>query len=380
MSTHRFVWILMGITLISISVVYADSPAFVRIDLPQPVENYALGVAPGGDAVVGWTQVGDQRWAIRWTFKGGTEFLGDLPGGAVYAEATAAGSHGNMIVGLSESDIGIQGFAWTREWGMQVLTETHMPMFCSAAFDVSEDGRVIVGQAYNCGCATDGKAFRYTFDTGFEFLDGGTDSVLTVRPLKALGVSKDGTVIVGEGVSGRGYEAFMWTEEMGAQTLGDIPGGPYFSVANAVSADGMTIVGQSWSGEGLEAFRYDVRGILGMQGLGDLPDGMFQSNALAVCGDGSVIVGIGSTMEGDAAFIWTPQDGMRFLSDVLRENGIDLTGWELKGATGVCNAGRTIVGYGISPFGQTDLFAVRLPDGKGPPKTMGKATFIGLTK
>ena len=41
----------------------------------------------------------------------------------------------------------------------------------------------------------------------------------------AIGVSGDGHVVVGEGSSPQGREAFRWTAETGMIGLGDLPGG-----------------------------------------------------------------------------------------------------------------------------------------------------------
>jgi hypothetical protein len=103
------------------------------------------------------------------------------------------------------------------------------------------------------------------------------------------------------------------------------------------------IVGESGDDVASEAFRH-AGGT--MTGLGDLPGGAFASAALAASGDGSVVVGRGSGPGGDAAFVWDPAHGMRELAAVLGAGGVDLTGWELLEATGVSDAGTTVVGNG----------------------------------
>src|SRR4029079_9578638 len=93
--------------------------------------------------------------------------------------------------------------------------------------------------------------------------------------------------------------------------LGDLPGGGFRSVANAVSDDGSTVVGFSGLGTGQEAFRW-TRGS-GMVGLGDLSGGDFESSADAVSADGSVVVGYGTrgtSIESREAFRWTSGGGM----------------------------------------------------------------------
>jgi probable HAF family extracellular repeat protein len=94
---------------------------------------------------------------------------------------------------------------------------------------------------------------------------------------QALGVSADGSVVIGAGSSASGTEAFRWTSGGGMVGLGDLPGGPYFSLPYGVSADGSVVVGRGFSASGIEAFRWTSGG--GMVGLGDFPGGSFSSEA-----------------------------------------------------------------------------------------------------
>jgi probable HAF family extracellular repeat protein len=61
------------------------------------------------------------------------------------------------------------------------------------------------------------------------------------------------------------------------QGLGDLAGGSFSSFAIGVSADGSVVVGQGLSASGSEAFRWTSG--TGMVGLGDLPGGLFFSSA-----------------------------------------------------------------------------------------------------
>ncbi|MBI5863909.1 MAG: hypothetical protein HZB38_05275 [Planctomycetes bacterium] len=72
------------------------------------------------------------------------------------------------------------------------------------------------------------------------------------------------------------------------QALGDLPGGTYYSYALGVSADGSTVVGVSNSANGPEAFKWTA---LGIEGLGSVPGGSVPSAAYETNADGSVIVG-----------------------------------------------------------------------------------------
>ncbi len=148
---------------------------------------------------------------------------------------------------------------------------------------------------------------------------------------RALGVSADGSVVVGQ--RGRSREAFRW--ENGVMTgLGDLPGGVFGGMAMAVSADGSVVVGRGESDSGAEAFRWE-NGT--MVGLGDLTGGAFGSVAMGVSADGSVVVGFGISASGYEAFRW--------------ENGTMVGLGDLPGgashssAYGVSDDGSIVVGY-----------------------------------
>lgn len=54
---------------------------------------------------------------------------------------------------------------------------------------------------------------------------------------------------------GESAEAFRWTSDGGMVGLGDLPGGRFDSFAIGVSADGSVIVGGGNIADGTEAFR-----------------------------------------------------------------------------------------------------------------------------
>jgi hypothetical protein len=79
------------------------------------------------------------------------------------------------------------------------------------------------------------------------------------------------------------------------------------------------------------------------------------------------LAGLGGANSGQIveqrAIIWDAQHGIRFLQDVLaNEYGVDLTGWQLKEATGISNDGLTIAGYGTGPLGAYEGWVVTIPE------------------
>lgn len=107
------------------------------------------------------------------------------------------------------------------------------------------------------------------------------------------------------------------------QGLGDLSGGDYQSVALGISANGSTVVGYSNSASGQEAFRWEDGSMIG---LGDLPGGIFSSSARAVSGDGSVIVGRCTPGGYSEAFRWTQTGGMIGLDGLVGSNANAVSG------------------------------------------------------
>ncbi len=179
------------------------------------------------------------------------------------------------------------------------------------AYDISDDGRVVVGQLRTAGMVR-GEAFRWTAEAGFERLGilGGEN-----QESAALAVSADGSVVVGTSTSPLSDygEAFRWERSTGMVGLGDLPGGYAESSATAVSADGSVVVGRSTSALAPnsfgEAFRWTAA--TGMAGLGVLTSSGFDySFANGVSADGTSITGTASTEQGHEIFLWTALDGM----------------------------------------------------------------------
>ncbi len=101
-------------------------------------------------------------------------------------------------------------------------------------------------------------------------------------------------------------------------------------------------------------FRWTRAG--GMQSL-SYPNDSGYANGLNA--DGSIVVG---ALSNGGAFIWTEDEGIRRLQDVLvSEYSMDLEGWNLRGATEISADGNTIVGYGIHN-GTYEGFIVTIPE------------------
>jgi probable HAF family extracellular repeat protein len=162
---------------------------------------------------------------------------------------TAVSGDGRTVVGIDHGN-GPWAFSWNEEEGM-VYLHTYKefldhPMMTSQAYGISADGMTIVG-------VRNGSAFRWTRQSGFESLGE--------RDAKALDVSGDGSVVVGEyqhepeGVS----KAFLWTEALGMTDLGTYleqngleVHGWVLERAVAVSDNGLVITGWGLNPDGMK--------------------------------------------------------------------------------------------------------------------------------
>ena len=121
----------------------------VRLDsLAGYADGEAFGISAGGNVIVGanYPFFGSQEaQAVRWVADGlggfTVEGLGDLPGGNVFSRALVVSSDGSVIVGVSESDLGMEVFRWTVTGGMQGLG------IQADAVSVSADGSTVLAGA-----------------------------------------------------------------------------------------------------------------------------------------------------------------------------------------------------------------------------------------
>jgi probable HAF family extracellular repeat protein len=188
----------------------------------------------------------------------------------------------------------------------------------------------------------------------------------------AEAVSGDGSAVVGQSSSAHGYEPFLWTASDGMRALGEITGGSFRGWAFDISDDGKVVVGLN-SENGTQAFAWTETG--GRIDLGDVPGGRFSSFAHGVSGDGSIIVGVGEDDEGETAMIWDRFHGMRRLEDVLREFGVE-PGIRLHAAWDVSSDGRTIIGSAYLGPGTFQGF-VAVPEPVGLWIALAALCFLG---
>jgi probable HAF family extracellular repeat protein len=324
----------------------------------------ARAVSADGDVVVGSSEGADGVEAFRWTSGGGIVGLGFLSLVDPFSEATGVSADGSVVVGNSDNGSGDRAFRWTSGGGMVTLG-TFSCSSCdptTGANGVSRDGLVTVGAGLAKSALGDPHIDAARWTGGGTSIDDLGDLSGPAELNSAWGASQNGAVIVGEGDSNAGIQAWVWTSGTGMDALPGIPGAQINSGAPAISADASTIVGSAntdaASTNRLEAVRWTGASYGTIELLGSL--GSTSSQANAVSGDGSIIVGRARNAANDQrAFIWDATNGMRDLASVLAlDYGLDLGGWILNVAHGVSDVGPdgefTVVGEGTNPSGEPE--------------------------
>jgi probable HAF family extracellular repeat protein len=294
--------------------------------------SFAGGVSADGSTVVGGSQGANGVESFRWTQSSGMVGLGNFTG-ATYGEASSVSADGSTIVGYNIfGENGFDAFRWTQAEG---LVNIGGAGFNSTAYKVSADGSTIVGEALAAG-TQDAVRWTSTGISGLGYLPGNNLS-------RARGVSADGLTTVGFSATSTTAEAVRWTP-LGIEGLGFLPGYD-ISEAYGVSADGSTVVGYNLDAAGYaQPFRWTQT--TGMQDLGRLVGSTVGGFATGVSADGSVVVGQTDDATSSQAFLWTSNTGLKPLSQILADAGVDVTGWTLKSANGISSDGLTIVGFG----------------------------------
>ena len=240
-----------------------------------------------GSVVVGTGNSGSST-AFRWTLETGLVSLGTDSAQDVSAD-------GNTIVGRDGVGGSQRAYIWTPQTGALHLG-TLPGGGVTQASGVSADGLIVVG-------SSGGEAFRWSASTGMFGLGNLTGN--SFDDSSAIDISADGTVIVGDAdISSSVEHAFVWTLSEGMVGLGSLGGDGFSSSAVGVSGDGSIIVGTSETPDGSRAFIWtEDSGMLDLQGLllergFDLSQWQTLTSATGISDDGSFISGRGINANG----------------------------------------------------------------------------------
>jgi probable HAF family extracellular repeat protein len=254
----------------------------------------ALDVSEDGNVIAGTIDVDGLETAAYWTEADGWQMLGEMPGGAS-CDASLSSSYGtngdgSIVVGLGWiASCRAHGFRWDADSGMVDLGSTVADR-SSRANDVSGDGSLVIGwQDASTGYR---QGARWVEGVQNLFVDGNGDPVG-----EAQASNPDGSVVVGG--STYGMEAWRWTGSGAVEAIGNLPGFDFRSTALGVSDDGTVVVGFSGFGADRDAFIWiEGEGMTKLdnwivaQGITDA-GGVDLGTATGISANGRVIVGWG---------------------------------------------------------------------------------------
>jgi uncharacterized membrane protein len=233
----------------------------------------------------------------------------------------------------------------------------------AGAWDVSADGRAVVGLVWN-GC--DAEGFRWDADgsgimTPLERLGASYPWSSAPPANRATVISDDGTVAAGwaqTSIVDR-WPALWHLDGTGTLLPGlapDVPG-----EVLSISADGKVVAG-TW---GVDAFYWTQS--TGTVFIGQLPgaDPIFDptfANAIAARGK-LIFGGCGSPFFSlPRAFVWTAGSGMRPLADVAAAHGVEIPeGYLLTNVLAASADGTVVLGTAYDPNSNQVTFVLHLP-------------------
>jgi probable HAF family extracellular repeat protein len=323
----------------------------ILIELETRSESLPAAVSASGAVVAGGFNGG--LGAFYWMPTTGVIFAGGVTADGVSRD-------GHTIVGWARDSSRIQQAAiWTggTEWrllGTFAGSAGPCDTSLSQATDVSSNGQVVVGFAWN-GCAG-AHAFRWQ-ESGMVDLG----STVQGRSSRALGVSADGKVVVGDQTRADGFnQGARWVD--GRQELISGPEGPAGS-AQAANHDGSIVVGRVcvpasgrvgdqsawiWKAQGGTTCLPAPRRLVS-------PGPAIIVEASATSDDGQIVGGsqnVGGSADSNAV-IWIGGQAA-YLKEFLQANGVAnaFSTWVNTGTiTGVSPDGRVLVGWGAARLG-----------------------------
>lgn len=175
-------------------------------------DNYsrANGVSDNGNVIAGWQDDDFDRWGVYWE-NGKQEYVYDKEGNNVFEFANVSGD-GKWLIGATVDDAAMR---WSKETGVELIDHPNRSMFFNGSSTaINGDGSVILGfyRAWP-GPAAAGEGFIWTEKTGRVELNEYVKSLgyddLGITFALPLGISNDGTKIVGLGKTDSGVVSFM---------------------------------------------------------------------------------------------------------------------------------------------------------------------------
>ena len=285
---------------------------------------WAHDMTPDGAVVIGNDFHGALSW--RWQIDPSPVSIGGGLAEAVSDDGTVIA--GNIDHPVSGNEVAAR---WTAETGWVSLDGFDTCGSLSSAYDISGDGKQIVGLAW-IGC--NARAFRWTEATGMELLDE-----LGFGDNRCSTISSDGSVLAGFADAGLliNRSPAVWA----ADKTGAIWNPPVLGEVNGLNNDGSVQLGTA--GATTPSKAYYKSAATGVVYLGSLQPG-WGSYAYAISEGGGTIVGF--DIQGLARKAWirqAPSHSLVALQGHLTSLGIPGVP-HLDVANACSDSGRTIVG------------------------------------
>lgn len=316
---------------------------------------FGRGVSGDGKVVVGMQSAfgfgSEDGEGFLWRIgEGATERLRQPP--ANIWHGVKANSDGSVIVGfLNESGAAsaTRAVIWHGASTVAFVFNRY-----SDAFDVSADGRVVVGRKFDSFNNFDSmRGWRWTEATGLEIF-----GVLPGSPRSyATAVSADGETVLGSCYgAGLPYRPFRWTRTEGMVEILP-PAGASSAGAVGCSHDGSIVV--IWADVGGVRHSF-VLADGAFEDLGSI-DGFPNIEATAISDDGTTVVGNAKLGNASRAFVWTRERGIRTLADALADYDPHQTDRTYYTAMDVSADGSVVVGWAYAsglPSGTSAYMAI----------------------
>ena len=221
----------------------------------------ARDVSSDGRTIAGFRQDlsggfrGDE--VFRWSAEGGLRIMPTPAGmsGHSFRDVDAISGDGRVVVGTYRDDFNrVRGYLW-REGAEPLLIEPAAGQLFNDAVDVSYDGSRIAGNSHSRGAMGNIVYQPYVWDLGT-----GT-TLLGILPgmesASAMEISGNGQVVVGAAYNPSGSKAFRWSAQNGLQSVQqwlaaygvDLPENVALTTAATTNFDGSVLAGATSRGD-----------------------------------------------------------------------------------------------------------------------------------
>lgn len=200
--------------------------------------SYAYGVSPDGTIIVG--EYGDpitsEDVAVYWHTSGGSPVVLGLLSGGTFDWTVAASTDGSVLAGTGDDASASRNpFRWTSGGGIVDLGQLFSG-FETLGNGISGDGSTVVGWGYVDGTNTVSHAFSWTQGGGYVDLQLASPVAPGIASSQAFNISQDGSKIVGQAQFGSDPPFWMYYTQIGGIQEG-----------TPIESEAGFFAGQSWA-------------------------------------------------------------------------------------------------------------------------------------